>query len=441
MMPACKRVVSGAMAMVLACGAMLFAGPPAEAQGRDCGSSVTLQFGDTLSSVARRCGTTVDAIMAANPLIPNPNFIFPGLRIRLPEPTPLPPPPTQNVQRYVVQPGDTLYGIARANNTTLPDIFRLNPDIDARTLRVGDVVLLPGRGIGPRPPQHEPTFRYRVRPGDTLRSIAREHDLRVGEIYRLNPGVDARDLRVGDMLILPGNAVAPPPPATNTVRYIVRPGDTLYSIARANGTTVREILDLNPSIDPRFLRAGDVVVLRGGIVPPPPHAPRTATTVSPSTGAPGDVVEVSASGFPPSTPLKLLAGSDTASLVEFQQVTSDSRGRATLSARVPRWAAAQGTLVFAYETEDGRLRAVSSTFRVTTTPQQPSSMTVVGTLTREGVECQAMRGDDGRLYTLTGDLPRRLRAGDRVRVAGQVAEVSFCQQGTTISVTRISEAN
>jgi hypothetical protein len=52
-----------------------------------------------------------------------------------------------------------------------------------------------------------------------------------------------------------------------------------------------------------------------------------------------------------------------------------------------------------------------------------------------------MRGDDGRLYTLTGDLPRRLRAGDRVRVAGQVAEVSFCQQGTTISVTRISEAN
>jgi hypothetical protein len=52
-----------------------------------------------------------------------------------------------------------------------------------------------------------------------------------------------------------------------------------------------------------------------------------------------------------------------------------------------------------------------------------------------------MRGDDGKLYTLAGDLPRRLRPGDRVRVVGQIADISYCQQGTTINVEQISELN
>jgi long-subunit acyl-CoA synthetase (AMP-forming) len=63
---------------------------------------------------------------------------------------------------------------------------------------------------------------------------------------------------------------------------------------------------------------------------------------------------------------------------------------------------------------------------------------VTGTLTDEGAECQALRGDDGELYTLTGDLSS-FSAGDRVRVKGRVAEISFCQQGTTIEVRRIRE--
>ena len=65
-------------------------------------------------------------------------------------------------------------------------------------------------------------------------------------------------------------------------------------------------------------------------------------------------------------------------------------------------------------------------------------VTITGTLTDEGVECRALRGDDGRLYTLTGDLSG-FSTGDRVRVRGEVAEVSFCQQGTTIEVRRIRE--
>src|SRR5829696_1199132 len=63
---------------------------------------------------------------------------------------------------------------------------------------------------------------------------------------------------------------------------------------------------------------------------------------------------------------------------------------------------------------------------------------VRGTLTDEGVECQALRGDDGELYTLTGDLSG-FENGDRVKVRGTVAEISICQQGTTIEVQSIKD--
>jgi uncharacterized protein YgiM (DUF1202 family) len=69
-------------------------------------------------------------------------------------------------------------------------------------------------------------------------------------------------------------------------------------------------------------------------------------------------------------------------------------------------------------------------------PPQAGQVTVSGTLTREGVECPAMRGDNGRLYTLAGDTGR-VQPGDHVRVRGTLAQISTCQQGTTIRVESI----
>jgi LysM repeat protein len=421
------------------CGMEMLGSAPAAAQSGPCGDSVVIAFGDTISSIARRCGVTAEAIMEANPLLPSQHFVFPGLRIRMPAPPPPPSPPPGDVVRYVVRPGDTLYRIARANDTTIGDIIRLNPKVDASRLHVGDVLLLPGRGVPPPPAN---TVRYIVRPEDTIFSIAREHGVRVRDILNVNPGLNAGALRVGDVLLLPGGTQPPAPPPSNTVRYVVQPGDTLFSIARANGMTIRELRELNPGVRSSTLRVGDVILVRSDVAPPSPPPQGVRATVTPSSGAPGSVVEVSAMGFRAFAALRLLAGSDASSLQEFQQVTTDGNGRATISVRVPNWAAARGTLVFAFETLDGRLRALSDTFQVTSAPPPGHGrVTVIGTLTREGVECQVMRGDDGQLYTLTGDLPRRLRPGDRVRVVGRIAEVSFCQQGTTISVEQVSELN
>lgn len=68
------------------------------------------------------------------------------------------------------------------------------------------------------------------------------------------------------------------------------------------------------------------------------------------------------------------------------------------------------------------------------------TVNVTGVLTDEGVECPALRGDDGQLYTLNRGATEGFNVGDRVRVVGKVAEISFCGQGTTLDVLSIKAA-
>lgn len=59
------------------------------------------------------------------------------------------------------------------------------------------------------------------------------------------------------------------------------------------------------------------------------------------------------------------------------------------------------------------------------------TIVVKGILTDEGIECQALRSDTNELYSLVGDL-KGFQVGDKICVAGTIAESSFCQQGQTI---------
>lgn len=64
---------------------------------------------------------------------------------------------------------------------------------------------------------------------------------------------------------------------------------------------------------------------------------------------------------------------------------------------------------------------------------------IEGVLTGEGVECPALRGHDGQLYTLAG-APDGAIVGDALCVQGRLVEISICQQGITLEVETISAA-
>lgn len=289
--------------------------------------------------------------------------------------------------------------------------------------------------------------RVTIALGDTLYGIARRCGVRLDDLLAANPQVLNGSLVIPGMpLVIPATRTTPPPvsdrPTNAGGRYTVRPGDTVSGIARMYGVPMSELFRLNPDLDARTMRVGDVIRVPGGIVPPAPPA-RESVSISPSRGGVGTLVEVSGSGFQRSTRLRLLVGTSTARLRDIgQQVTADSRGNARVTVRIPGWAREERSMVFALETLDGRRRAVSPRFEITRRgppAPAPGYVRVTGTLTREGAECQALRGDDGRLYTYEY---RRdgFRPGDRVTVEGRAVDISYCQQGTTIDVTRIEAA-
>ncbi len=98
----------------------------------------TIQKGDTLGAIARRYGCTVSEIMAANSdLIKNPNRIYLGWQLKIPQKKAAGTGTTTDITlsdgrktaSYIVKRGDSLWAIARKNGCTVSEILALNKDL------------------------------------------------------------------------------------------------------------------------------------------------------------------------------------------------------------------------------------------------------------------------------------------------------------------------
>lgn len=118
-----------------------------------------VQPGDTLTRIAQRFGTTVDALVRTNN-IANPNVIHVGQQLQVPDngsnpaPTPPPPPPgggSTTPGIYIVQPGDTLFRIATRFGTTVAAIVQANNITNPNIIHVGRQLIVPGASGSPVP--------------------------------------------------------------------------------------------------------------------------------------------------------------------------------------------------------------------------------------------------------------------------------------------------
>ncbi|HEX3044483.1 MAG TPA: LysM domain-containing protein [Bacillota bacterium] len=215
-----------------------------------------IRAGDTLFSLAERFGTTVAAILAANPGL-DPNALQVGRTICIPA---VPRPGTCPAGRtpYIIRAGDTLFSLAERFGTTVAAILAANPGLDPNALRIGQNICIPGV----LPPTGCPTgtTTYTIRAGDTLFSLAQRFGTTVAAILAANPGLNPNALRIGQNICIPG--VIPPTtcPAGSTT-YSIRAGDSLYRIALRLNTSVAAILALNPGINPTSLQIGQVICI------------------------------------------------------------------------------------------------------------------------------------------------------------------------------------
>jgi LysM repeat protein len=111
-----------------------------------CSGYITVQWGDTLSSLASSCGTTVEAIQAANPGMGW--WLYAGQVLNMPTgynaSTVAYYPQQMGSSTYVVQSGDTLGGIAMLYGVAMSDLLSVNPQIvNASLIFPGQVINLP----------------------------------------------------------------------------------------------------------------------------------------------------------------------------------------------------------------------------------------------------------------------------------------------------------
>lgn len=133
-----------------------------------------------------------------------------------------------NDEYYIVEPGDTLYSIAKKNGLSVEDLIYLN-NLKNNTLSIGQKLILK--------PDISLSNSYVVKRGDTLYSIALKNGTTVDKIKVIN-NLSNNTLSVGQVLQLPVSE-----DLYNV--YTVNAGDTLYSLALKFGVSVDELKVLN----------------------------------------------------------------------------------------------------------------------------------------------------------------------------------------------------
>lgn len=146
-----KKICQLIIIMALLVATFAYAGNASAWSG--CPNYITVQWGDTLSGIAQRCGTTVAAIQTANPGLGW--WVYAGQVLYIPVGSGYDPgyyPPAGGT--YVVQPGDTLGKIAARLGISWRDILAVNPQIyNPSLIYAGQVINLP---VGAPPPVYTP---------------------------------------------------------------------------------------------------------------------------------------------------------------------------------------------------------------------------------------------------------------------------------------------
>ena len=152
--------------------------------------------GETLYMIARRYGTTVDAIVRANQLT-NPDQLTVDQRLEIPvEAPPGEMPRPRNYVLKTIQPGDTFWLLSQRYGTTMATLEALNPELDPRRLTPGTQIRVPF--IPPRA-----IASYIVQPGDTLWAIARRTGTNVHYLLVLNNLTNPDLLFAGQRIFVP----------------------------------------------------------------------------------------------------------------------------------------------------------------------------------------------------------------------------------------------
>ena len=225
----------------------------------------TVATGDYLTVLAKKYGTSVEAIKEVNNLTndstrPGQILIIPAV-IGGTNSTPSTVPTQSEITTYTVVSGDSLSAIAKRFGTTINAIKSTN-NLTSDFLRVGQTLTIFTSGNGDTtevPTAANKTSSYTVVSGDSLSVIAKRYGITVDYLKSSN-NLTTDFLRVGQVLIIPpGGETSNVTPTSYTVVL----GDSLSGIAQRFGTNVLALKSIN-NLTSDTIRLGQTLIIPKG---------------------------------------------------------------------------------------------------------------------------------------------------------------------------------
>jgi membrane-bound lytic murein transglycosylase D len=250
-----------------------------------------------LRLVAETIDTDLESLRSLNPQLlrlvtpPDPEFV-----LRLPEGTAerffaeiaaIPPEKWVSWRRHKVEQGETLSSIAKQYRVSPSEVADANELSAGAPLEEGQKLIIPAAARSEAATGK--LIRYRVRRTDTIGTIADEFDVTTAELRKWNHLRAEHVARGTSLRIYPGGMTPVPQQqaktkeaapstavaqrnvarnvpvvearSTSTVMHRVKPGETLWSIARAYQTTVEAIQAGNRYLFSRPLQVGDTLTI------------------------------------------------------------------------------------------------------------------------------------------------------------------------------------
>ncbi len=239
-------------------------------------STYTVKSGDTLSGIAKTYSTTVAKLASLNN-ITNVNKIYVGEVLTLSSSSSTSSTSTSSStsssSTYTVKSGDTLYGIAKTYSTTVAKLASLNNITNVNKIYVGEVLSLSSSSSTSSTSTSSSTSSsstYTVKSGDTLYGIAKTYSTTVAKLVSLNNISNSNKIYVGEVLTLSSSSSTSSTStsssnsstgSSSSSTYTVKSGDTLYGIAKTNGTTVSKLVSLNNISNSNKIYVGEVLTL------------------------------------------------------------------------------------------------------------------------------------------------------------------------------------
>ena len=192
-------------------------------------NTYVVKSGDTLWSIAKKYGVSVEELKEKNNLTSNALSINQVLLIPGEDESPVEVPSSS--EYYTVKAGDSLYAIANKYGMSVDELKDLN-NLTSNLLTIGQRLRVK-KGMN----EENTGETYTVVKGDNLYQIALKFDTTVDALKTLN-GLNNNVLSIGQVLKIPSSD-------NNEIIYTVVAGDNLYQIARRFGTTVTAIMNRN----------------------------------------------------------------------------------------------------------------------------------------------------------------------------------------------------